>query len=66
MTGPVLAISTRTELERCNPSQQTSDGDSRVKPGYDGVWQRVQYVNGKGGWHHAPNRSFCHGGMNGR
>jgi hypothetical protein len=23
--------------ERCNPSQQPSDGDSRVKPGYDGV-----------------------------
>jgi hypothetical protein len=23
--------------ERCNPTQQPSDGDSRVKPGYDGV-----------------------------
>jgi hypothetical protein len=23
--------------ERCNPSQQPSDGDDRVKPGHDGV-----------------------------
>ena len=29
-----------------------SDEDSRVKPGYDGGWQRVQYVNTEGCWYY--------------
>src|ERR1700733_11089446 len=42
--------------ERCNPSQQTSDGDGRVDPrvkpedGHDGGARRGQYVNSRGGW----------------
>ena len=39
-------------LRKMQSQSAKSDEDSRVKPGYDGGWQRVQYVNTKGGWYY--------------
>jgi hypothetical protein len=48
---PEVARHAHGVCERCNRGQQTLDGDGRdFAPPWRG-WQRVQHVNGKGGWY---------------